>query len=272
MEEGILKLIPSLKGRTRKSVRILPQQGAEPAINATKLGGLFLWSEDEPSFCCDVPEQPLWDEYDWDDWRSELSVQVWDAKHNDAYVPILQIRAEDIPLMRFPPDTNIFQLLWCPRVHKPDYSPVCRIAWRNEESVIKQLETIPKASFPENELTPAPSVVLLREVIEYPDYWALSLEERNLLTGEMEEFYRNHLSTHGGIKIGGYPDWIQRPQIPICNCGREMEHLLTIGSDVFEDYPHHKAPGLVIGDCGSVYVFICYECEDLPFNSVFQCG
>jgi hypothetical protein len=273
MEEEILELIPSLKGRTKKSVRILPQQGEEPFVNATKLGGLFLWSEDEPWFYCDVPEQSLMDDAPME-WSLdyELSVQVWDEKHNDAYLPILQIRAEDIPLMRFPPDTNIFQLFWCPRYHNPDYSPICRIAWRNEESVKKQLNSMPKASFPEPELSLSPSVVFLQEVTEYPDYWALSADEKNLLIEEREEFYWKHLSPHGGIKVGGHPNWIQRPEIPICDCGKEMEHLLTIGGDVFEDYPNHKAPGLHIGRSGSVYVFICYECKNLPFNTVFQGG
>jgi hypothetical protein len=273
MEEEILEQIPSLKVRAKKSVRILPQQGDEPSVNATKLGGLFLWSEDEPWFSCDVPEQSLMDDYP-GEWSLdyELSVQPWDSKHNDAFVPVLQIRAEDIPLMRFPSGANIFQLLWCPRYHKLNYSPICQVVWRDENNVKDQLKEMPQASYPEIELIPKPSVVFLQEVTEYPKYWALSAEEKSLLKEETKEFYWRHLGPHEGIKVGGHPNWIQDPEIPFCNCGKGMEHLLTIGSDVFEAYPNHKAPGLCIGDAGSVYVFICYDCENLPIETVFQCS
>lgn len=275
MEEEIFALIPSLKGRAKKSVRILPRQGAEPAVDATKLGGVFLWSDEEPWFYCELTEEALPGDFGSSEWRlaDDIGVAFGDPQHNDAFAPVLQIRAEDVSLMRFPPGTNVFQLLWCPRYHLSNYAPVCRIAWRTERSVVKQLEPMPVPGFPDHNLLPDPSPVLLREVVEYPAYSALSQEERNLLDdAERWKFYFDNLSPHSGIKIGGHPDWIQNPEIPVCACGSEMEHLLTIGSDVFEDYPDHKAPGLCIGDAGSVYVFICYECENLPFNSVFQCS
>ncbi|HRH45370.1 MAG TPA: DUF1963 domain-containing protein [Pyrinomonadaceae bacterium] len=286
MEKEILELIPSLKEKTKNSIRVLPQQGDEPAVNATKIGGLFLWSENENWFCCDVIEDSLMEDYfkdyptdsesqtgDWNFGYYKLQIcEVGHSKHNDAFVPILQIRAEDIPLMRFPHNTNIFQLFWCPRYHKETYSPVCKIVWRNENEIENQLKIIPKASNPECELIPKPSAVILQEVEEYPNFWALSSEEKDLLTNEKREFYWKNLSPHEGIKVGGHPNWIQDPETPICNCNKEMEHLLTIGSDIFEDYPNHKAPGLVIGDCGSVYIFICYDCANLPIKTVFQCS
>lgn len=282
MEEEILALIPSLKGRAKKAVRILPQQGEEPGVNATKLGGSFLWPQDEPWFNCDVHEVALNEDYNWNYNPHEINIStghhstnIWSVfhpKHNDVFVTVLQIRFEDIPSMRFPEGKNIFQLLWCPRNHLITNSPLCRTVWRNENDIKTQLDTMPQSSYPDRELTPSPSMVLIQEVMEYPKFWALSSEERNLLTGERKEFYWNHLSTNKGIKVGGHPHWIQDPEIPVCKCDNEMEHLLTIGSDVFEDYPNHKAPGLIIGDCGAIYVFICYNCQDFPFETVFQCS
>lgn len=283
MEEEIFELIPSLRERAKKSIRVLPQQGEEPDVNATKLGGKFLWSKDEPWIYCDVPEVALLEDYkrnngsneSVDAFGQDLS-NIWDVshpKHNDAFIPILQLRSEDVPVIRFPDGKNILQLLWCPREHYEIYSPLCRVFWQNENKIVSQLEKMPEPSYPEEyELTPEPSVVLLEEVSEFPHFWALSSEERNLLNDEQKDFYWKHLSTHKGIKVGGHPDWIQDPEIPVCSCGREMEHLLTIGSDVFEDYPNHKAPGLCLGDAGSIYVFICYNCEELPIETVFQCS
>lgn len=286
MEKEILELIPSLIGKAKKSIRILPQQGDEPAINATKLGGMFLWSDDEPWIYCNNSEEQLFEDYYsatkkqipletvviTGDWQDTQICEVDHPKHNDAFIPILQIRSEDIPLMRFPVNANIFQLLWCPRYHIENYSPICRAIWRNETDIQNQLKTFPKASYPDIELTPSPSIVFLQEVTEYPNYWALSEEEKDLLKDEKGEFYWKNLSPNEGIKVGGHPNWIQDPETPVCDCSKEMEHLLTIGSDIFEDYPNHKAPGIVIGDCGSVYVFVCYECEELPIKTVFQCS
>lgn len=282
MEKEIIDLIPSLKNRTKKSVRLLPQKGEEPGVNATKLGGLFLWSQDEPWLFCNVPEVALFGDYKWGNEPRELYPEIaysydniWEVshpKHNDAFVSVLQIRSEDIPLMRFPSGKNIFQLLWCPREHDLTNAPRTKVVWRNENSIEKQLEQIPKASFPEIELTPETSSVLLQEVTEYPSIWELSNEERNLLDSGQKDFYFKYLEPNAGIKVGGHPSWIQDPEIPVCECGNNMEHLLTIGSDIFEDYPNHKAPGLVIGDCGSIYIFICCNCSDLPIETVFQCS
>ena len=32
------------------------------------------------------------------------------------------------------------------------------------------------------------------------------------------------------------------------------------------------ATGLSIGDCGSIYIFICHSCSDFPIQTVFQCS
>ena len=271
MKEEILRLIPSLEGRLNKSVRVLPQKGDEPAVNATKLGGLFLWSKDEPWINCDIPEFALYDDYGIDDYG-----HIWPVshpKHNDALLPILQLRKEDCSVIGFPGNKNILQLLWCPRDHPDTYAPFCQIVWKKEEDMKDQVSRHPEPGYPEEyDYFPSPSPVLLREVWEYPHYWELPEDVRNLLNEEQKDFYWKNMGPHEGIKIGGHVSWIQNPEVPVCACFNRMEYLLTVGSDVFEDYPDHKAPGLVIGDCGSIYVFICYDCEHLPVKTVFHCS
>lgn len=73
-----------------------------------------------------------------------------------------------------------------------------------------------------------------------------------------------------------------------------MEHLLTVASAEFDGgswprwlavedagaweapYPDRwsvqNAAGLMLGDMGSLYVFVCRACEDLPIASVAQCS
>lgn len=283
MRQKILQLIPSLENRVKTCVRVLPCQGDEPEVNATKLCGCFLWSQNEPWFYCDEPEAALHNDYNWDELVDEAgcsSSNIWSVshpKHNDAFITILQVRSEDVPEMRFPTGKDIFQLLWCPRDHPSTHTTICRVVWRAEKEVQNIFESPPQPSHPENyDLTPEPSRIRLERVSEYPALWSLSPIERELLYdedgGEGDAEYYSQKMNCAGIKIGGHPHWIQDPQIPVCECSKEMEHLLTIGSDIFEDYPEHKAPGLVIGDCGSIYIFICYECSNPPIKTVFQCS
>jgi hypothetical protein len=60
-------------------------------------------------------------------------------------------------------------------------------------------------------------------------------------------------------KLGGAPDWIQRPAVPTCSCGNLMSfygQLDSIGDKI------------ILADCGMVYVFVCFGCFDT--QSVLQ--
>lgn len=297
--------IPSLASRALQTVRLHPRGGPEPATNASKLGGHFLWPEDEPWPTCTLPEIALHADYNWSDDKMNL----WEAnhpKHNDAYIGVLQLRADDVPELIFPGNTNLFQLLWCPRDHE-SYHPACKIFWWREEEIVKSLLQIPTPSYPEDEWIPNICTLDPEKVIEYPCWELSEQEEIEIQTWQAdkeENLYEFLLSTAPGTKVGGYVRWIQRPETPVCKCGEEMKHLLTIDSSEFDvgDYfrwcpleeqgiweriagtscredpaTHHAAAevqvgsGLSIGDCGRLYFFICRDCPDWPIKSVFQC-
>ena len=51
-------------------------------------------------------------------------------------------------------------------------------------------------------------------------------------------------------KLGGTPDWIQNEDWPQC-CGKQMTfyaQLDSVGDDIH------------LGDCGLIYVFVCFDC------------
>lgn len=53
-------------------------------------------------------------------------------------------------------------------------------------------------------------------------------------------------------KIGGGPDFIQEENWPICpECKKKMSFYAQLDS-LNDDY--------CIGDCGMIYVFICFDC------------
>lgn len=125
-----------------------------------------------------------------------------------------------MPELRFPHGKNICQLLWCPRDHAQYNSPVCRVFWRTESEITDCLEQPPSPKFPEYDLVPDPSRVRLERVLEYPDYFDLTSDERNLLCEAEADYYWSHLGPREGIKVGGHVRWIQYPEVPTCVCGK----------------------------------------------------
>jgi uncharacterized protein YwqG len=60
-------------------------------------------------------------------------------------------------------------------------------------------------------------------------------------------------------KIGGAPDWIQTPSIPICTCGNPITFYAQVDS---------VGDSIVLADVGMIYVFVCFDC--LETYSVLQ--
>src|SRR5262245_35600029 len=110
----VAKLVPELKALAKVTVRLHPRYGEEPKPDDSKLGGRFLWPAEEP----------------------------WPAADGLPYVPVLQLRNEDTPpQFAFRPETDLLQLLWCPRA---DLKPV--IAWRKRATVSGDLAPYPDTS------------------------------------------------------------------------------------------------------------------------------
>src|SRR5688500_16062436 len=59
--------------------------------------------------------------------------------------------------------------------------------------------------------------------------------------------------------IGCDPEWIQSPETPSCSCAKPMSFYAQLDS---------LGDAHVLGDCGMIYVFVCYEC--LETKSVLQ--
>lgn len=288
----ITQIFPELAAMAKQTVRLHPRRGPEPGIRESKMGGLFLWPADEPSPVCIVPESPLG--------IDERQPQYADHPgHNDNFVSVLQLRAEDFPELEFPEDKNLFQLLWCPRDHPSAFTVDCKVYWRKEEEITQPLNQLPTPKNPNKDYLPETCCIHPERVIEYPSIRELSEEFlRKIQISEAERqddnLYHYELSTAPGTKIGGYVNWIQDPEVPICDSGHEMKHLLTIDSIEVNDSPNSRwlaiedqdaltrpyqernaiirAANLMLGDMGSIYLFICRGCEGWPIAWIFQCS
>lgn len=52
-------------------------------------------------------------------------------------------------------------------------------------------------------------------------------------------------------RLGGTPDWIQGDETPNCSCGERM---------VFYGQLDSIGDAIILGDCGMIYVFVCFDC------------
>lgn len=288
--------IPAFAALAKQTVRLHPRSGPEPPANASKFGGRFLWPQDEPWPICTEPE--------WE-WEEPIS-----PPHKHVYIPVLQLRRDEFPELDFPEGTDLFQLLWCPNDHEVSVcAPVCKVLWRAEAEITTPLGQIPYPTPIEEDYRPHPCQLHPERVTEYPDGNELPEALSGILQqweaeNENESIYFSELSTAPGTKLGGYPHWIQGSWIPDCDCGHAMEHLLTIASlDFFgrewlrwcpiEDiqatsmsieelqvkYRYlyalqsaDRSTGIMLGDAGELYVFICRRCRDWPIASFMQCS
>src|SRR5262249_62267298 len=104
----VARASPELAGKARTTVRLHPRRGEAPR-DASKIGGLFLWPEEETWPVCPEHDCPL--------------------------VPILQLRKEDVPEIDFKRGIDLLQILWCPHHHEPGFGPVPELFWRKRAKV-----------------------------------------------------------------------------------------------------------------------------------------
>lgn len=267
---------------TAIAIRLHPRVGAA-APTASKMGGPIAWPLAEPWPCCPLHGAPL--------------------------VPVLQLNRCDVPRLAFPEGAERFQLLWCPRDHEDrDYGPRAEAWWR-DGTTEPWADTPSPGERARNDYLPRQCVVHPEEVVELPSAFELdprrvddldeiirseAAEELSRL-GIPEEtaLYQYHFSVAPGTKAGGFVPWIQDPEVPVCQCGAPMQHLVTIGSAEFDgayqrwmplDERHvwgegyaardavQCAAGLMLGDMGALFVFVCTACPARPIATRFQCS
>jgi len=205
-------------------------------------------------------------------------------------VAVAQLLARDVADLPCPPGTDTCQVLWCPRMHEPDYGPRVRVRWRASAAALGGALAVAPPSDPDiviDDFIPKPCSVSLEQTIDYPDWGDLTEElSQRIAAWEQDSgwIYVSHLSMAPGTKVGGWPKWLQDPEWPTCPRGHAMDHLLTAASWEWdaesrrtwrpegqaENDEGHADAGLMLGDAGNVYVFTCVACDDRPSASVLQ--
>ena len=203
-------LFPFLKGRARTAMRLHPCREVDLPPTVSKIGGAFVWPPSEQPPICPTTSCPA--------------------------IPVLQIRRSEFPLIKFPGDTDLMQLLWYPRAYEDwNYGPKIEMFWRTlgdmpTDSVLQPVYKHHADMFFIHECRLEPEVVL-----EYPYIGLLTEVEQQAISKWEEEqddplaLYQYCLSTSPGSKVGGYPEYGGQDAPAIFNSdGKESEYLLTL--------------------------------------------
>jgi hypothetical protein len=255
----VLMAAPELKALVKVAVRLHPRYSDEPRPDESKLGGRFLWPAAEPWPTCD--------------------------EHGGPFVPVLQLRAEDAPPnVAYLPDTDLLQLLWCPRDHGTDRVKPS-VVWRKRADVTGPTADPPPTDRALTGYVPVPCRVFPERVMEFPPSAMLPETVRGKVAGLTG--YDELLSVCPGTKVGGWPWGATKEQTTACDrCRRPTDFLLAVsGAEWGEsnrtrwmpaeeqavrspeaDRGYGRAAGLALDR--PVNVFVCRRCDGWPVRVV----
>lgn len=265
----VAAVLPGIHARARRTTRLHPRPG-RPAPTQSSLGGPLLWPAGEPWPVCPEPAT-----------HADLFAEPLRA---GPLIPVLQLFAVDVPGVPFPEGTDLLQLLWCPTEHEADdmfdrpwtrMTPVCRVFWRDSAAGDLVGPRHPGGPVPDGEFVPRPCVLRPEVVADYPHVLELTPDELAEVADSEVDY--DQLGPAPGTKVGGWVEWAQESEVPSCDQGHEMAHLVTVAS--VEDWEDSWTPapdaarnpsGLMLADCGGYHVFTCAHCPDRPVVAVTQ--
>lgn len=288
------ELLAKSSAPTIPAVWLRPTIKADAGLTASKLGGKIAW-----------PKTTKWPKCDGGD---EVYEHV--PGRNDNYVPLAQFRKDDFPEINFPEESDILQLLWCPRLHMDAHNedwvdgPKMKAFWHS----VGQLEDLgnPKPRCPDPGLVPRECIFDPLRLDDTVMWVHLTESQRSKAVGPLaEEQYSGSLEwvpdeavpalqwgeTAGpipGTKLLGYLNYgfhsLLEQNVPECNGGHRMSHLFTLTSGEIDPgegkwyiRQRYRGGGEPLESwlralVGVFHVFYCDKCQDHPVSTVLIQG
>ncbi|MER5808230.1 hypothetical protein ABT143_08545 [Streptomyces sp. NPDC002033] len=292
----VTAVFPELAPLARAAIRLHPRPGS-PSVRDSSVGGPLLWPAEEPWPHCGESHQGSGFAQQTAAVRLERRVQArlrrdpdgprhtpeeaaaydrnnaaymevadadlpwtWDAP--TPMLPVAQLYARDVPLLRPPGRADLLQVLWCPYDHDAFPKPSTALFWRSAAEVGEVLAVPPEPFEVDWEgYVPGPCLLAPEAITEYPDSLDLSPELRLMVNDPSRwraagvaldasyadyprGFYDAELAKAPGWKAGGWPPWGRTDPYPrFCAvCEARMVPLLTITSVEWDRSTHGWIP------------------------------
>jgi hypothetical protein len=258
-EQDIPELYPSLLSLGRPTT-LLNWTPGEAAIRESSMGGHLLWPRSEPWPVCERRHGHL---------ASTGFVEKDESNEPKAHlVALLQLRASDVPTIRFPEGMDLVQILWCPALHMEGGVPAPVIYWRDTAQVSDALDRHPPVRESQSEGRPFPCVPAPEALLDFPDPIDLPADAARQAFGDDDpedeaDTYAELVRDRWADKAGGYPYCPQELCQPCCpECSMEMSLLVQLFSQ-----------RLALGAAGSrvqfgrgerMAIFMCTTCPGTP--------
>lgn len=199
---------------------------------------------------------------------------------------VLQLYKKDFPSFYFPNDSTLFQLFRCPNNdctagYSDKYDHKMFHYYFKDEGATS---TIPKPLLQlANAEQEVPDCYLKPTItLDFPNYDDCeddiygSIEDK--FGKELLELFEEKYSAIPNTKLGGYPSFTQSLFYPTCSCGKEKEFFFQLASEDPEDgavkgaEPYKwSAHGIMIGDVGNIYYYVCKPCGQHTIESYWDC-
>ncbi|HEY8928697.1 MAG TPA: DUF1963 domain-containing protein [Mucilaginibacter sp.] len=201
---------------------------------------------------------------------------------------VFQLYRKDFEEHYWPAGKDLFLLFRCPNDYCPQaYSEpfhadrkMFHYYFTAAEGINDYID-LPRQPARENDESPVPDCKLNPErITDYPVYEDFGdvINDIEYKFGEsFGDLFIDEFHAVQRTKIGGYPSFTQAPDYPKCKCGKEKEFFFQLSSEDTE--PHVTKPGpddwsphgIMIGDVGNIYYYVCKGCGEESIESYWDC-
>lgn len=201
---------------------------------------------------------------------------------------VVQLYREDLAEHYWPGDSNLFQLFRCPNEKCPaafsaPYHADHKMFVYYFYDGASDPNTIfmPDQPLSDNHEPPVPDCKLnIAPEPDYPHYEDFDEVITGIENTYGETYGDLFMDTYYPVqrsKSGGYPSYTQSSHEPMCACGKPKEFFFQLSSEDTEPHVTHPVPdnwsphGIMIGDLGNIYFYVCKDCGEQSIESYWDC-
>jgi len=201
---------------------------------------------------------------------------------------VLQLYRKEFPAHYWPGNNDLFQLFRCPNDKCPSaYSaPYCAdrkmfvYYFENTRTTNSSIQ-LPIQSDDNDHEPPVPDCPLnpaaVADFPNYEDFDNVITDIEHKFGETFSDLFIDEFSPIQRTKSGGYPSFTQSSHYPICSCGQQKEFFFQLSSEDTEPHVTNPVPdnwsphGIMIGDLGNIYFYVCPKCGEKSIESYWDC-